>query len=313
MASCSKNIDYTNEDADYDSTYEDDDDTKNAKKARRDLAEKPKKGRQAKAGISVFNTEHSAEEGRRQRYQLSKLNAYDRHKQLINTYQLYYSGATAQLKRDTSNDKRDIDVIREHHRFLWKDSDVDDSWEVQLAKRYHDKLFKEYCIIDLSRYKENKFGMRWRIEKEVVIGKGQFECANKKCCERKHLRTWEVNFGYVEMGEKKNALIKCRLCFECSYKLNYHHKKKEVTRKKKNKKKRKHNKRSRTRSRSRSRSRSSSSSEDDKNEEKKAQIEQEKTEKLEKQASEVWSQPVAREEEKSRNEVFDEFLEDLFL
>ena len=48
MASCSKNIDYTNEDADYDSTYEDDDDTKNAKKARRDLAEKPKKGRQAK-------------------------------------------------------------------------------------------------------------------------------------------------------------------------------------------------------------------------------------------------------------------------
>merc|ERR1711872_315540 len=78
-----------------------------------------------------------------------------------------------------------------------------------LAKRYYDKLFKEYCIIDLSRYKENKFGMRWRIEKEVVTGEGQFECANKKCCERKHLRTWEVNFGYVEIGEKKNALIKC--------------------------------------------------------------------------------------------------------
>ena len=79
---------------------------------------------------------------------------------------------------------------------------------------------------------------------------------------RKHLRTWEVNFGYVEMGEKKNALIKCRLCFECSYKLNYHHKRKEVTRKKKNKKKRKHSKRSRTRSRSRSES--SSSSDEDK-------------------------------------------------
>ena len=113
------------------------------------------------------------------------------------------------------------------------------------------------------------------------------------------------------MGEKKNALIKCRLCFECSYKLNYHHKRKEVTRKKKNKKKRKHSKRSRTRSRSRSES--SSASDDDKNVEKKAQIEQEKTEKLEKHASEVWSKPVEREEEKSRNDVFDEFLEDLFL
>ena len=26
----------------------------------------------------------------------------------------------------------------------------------QLAKRYWQKLFKEYCICDLSRYKENK-------------------------------------------------------------------------------------------------------------------------------------------------------------
>lgn len=28
--------------------------------------------------------------------------------------------------------------------------------EKELAKKYHDKLFKEYCIADLSRYKENK-------------------------------------------------------------------------------------------------------------------------------------------------------------
>ena len=48
MATCSKNIDYAREDVDYDSTYEDDEDTKNAKKARRDLADKPKQGRKAK-------------------------------------------------------------------------------------------------------------------------------------------------------------------------------------------------------------------------------------------------------------------------
>lgn len=30
------------------------------------------------------------------------------------------------------------------------------SREKELAKKYYDKLFKEYCIADLSRYKENK-------------------------------------------------------------------------------------------------------------------------------------------------------------
>lgn len=28
--------------------------------------------------------------------------------------------------------------------------------EKELARKYYDKLFKEYCIADLSRYKENK-------------------------------------------------------------------------------------------------------------------------------------------------------------
>ena len=41
-------------------------------------------------------------------------------------------------------------------------------------------------------------------------------------------RTWEVDFGYVEAGEKKNALVKVRLCPDCSYKLNYRRKRKEV-------------------------------------------------------------------------------------
>lgn len=55
-----------------------------------------------------------------------------------------------------SKDKRDIDVLRENHQFLWGVSDQADTWEKQLARRYYDKLFKEYCICDLSHYKENK-------------------------------------------------------------------------------------------------------------------------------------------------------------
>lgn len=52
--------------------------------------------------------------------------------------------------------------------------------------------------------------MRWRVEKEVVTGKGQFICGDKNCQEREGLRTWEVNFAYVENNEKKNALVKLR-------------------------------------------------------------------------------------------------------
>jgi protein FRA10AC1 len=31
----------------------------------------------------------------------------------------------------------------------------------KLAKRYYDRLYREYCIADLSRYKESKIGLRW--------------------------------------------------------------------------------------------------------------------------------------------------------
>jgi len=50
--------------------------------------------------------------------------------------------------------------------------------------------------------------LRWRTEKEVVVGKGQFECGSKTCKEKDNLRSWEINFGYIEHNEKKNALVK---------------------------------------------------------------------------------------------------------
>lgn len=50
--------------------------------------------------------------------------------------------------------------------------------------------------------------MRWQIEEELVIGKGQFICAEKYCNESEDLKSWEVNFAYNEEGIKKNALVK---------------------------------------------------------------------------------------------------------
>lgn len=85
---------------------------------------------------------------------LRNLNPYELHKSLVNQYFLKKPGDTRLLERDTSKDKTDSDVIRLNHRFLWDEEAS--TWEEKLAKKYFDKLFKEYTISDLSRYKENK-------------------------------------------------------------------------------------------------------------------------------------------------------------
>ncbi|GBP85404.1 Protein FRA10AC1 [Eumeta japonica] len=90
-----------------------------------------------------------------------------------------------------------------------------------------------------SSAKSLEVALRWRVEREVVIGKGQFQCGDKRCNNDKDLKSWEVNFAYVEDNERKNALVKIRLCPDCSQKLNYKSKKREIKRLKKSQKKKK--------------------------------------------------------------------------
>ena len=38
-------------------------------------------------------------------------------------------------------------------------------------------------------------------------------CGNKRCEKQEGLKSWEVNFAYVEQGDKRNALVKLsKLC-----------------------------------------------------------------------------------------------------
>ncbi|KAM3718172.1 Protein FRA10AC1 [Dirofilaria immitis] len=195
-----------------------------------ELWKKPRLGEIAlpcgKKAKDIFHEEQSCFEKRKQR--LMTLDVYTRHKELINQYYLCYPGATAKLQRDTSRDRTDYDVLKDNHRFLWNDDELikaaEKSWEARLAKRYYDKLFKEYCIADLSQYKKNRIAMRWRTEREVKSGKGQFECGSKRCEEKVDLTSWENSV-------KKNALVKLRLCPECSKMLNYHSQKKKLEKK----------------------------------------------------------------------------------
>ncbi|XP_022096534.1 protein FRA10AC1 homolog isoform X2 [Acanthaster planci] len=320
---------------DYGSEFEFDEDQDRRKRARYDLATKSRPSAAAVPSKRLVQTEYSREEGKAQRFHFLALNAYGRHKELVNNYLLYYPGAKEQLfKRNTVNDKTDLDVIRENHQFLWEPKDeVETSWAKRLAKRYWDKLFKEYCIADLSRYKENKIALRWRVEKEVVEGKGHFSCGNKRCTECEGLRSWEVNFAYVEHGDKKNALVKLRLCPECSYKLNYHHKRRDVTRqptkrpssrevrenspkgkrsKRKSKQKEKH-KHKKPHKKKRKESSSSSSSEEEDDGEPSGRKAQDEAGSSDVSDSKFWSGPAPIVEDKSREEEFEDYFQDMFL
>lgn len=276
-----------------------------------------------------------------------QLNPYDLHKRLINEYVLKRAGDTALLGvRDASGDKTDADVLREHHRFLWDEHETAGTWEQQLARKYYDKLFKEYCLCDLSRYKENKVcdgprcndaiyvysfctsgqvALRWRTEREVIDGRGQFSCAHTKCTGRETtLRSWEVNFVYVEQTERKNALVKVRLCVTCSDMLNYRSKKREVKKLKRQARKSKREQRPARRSgaddggdaaaSSNSLDYNTAGDERQDSEESALNDAELKPRMTDDPQSEVqcWAKATTVEE-KSREEEFDEYLEDLLL
>ncbi|KAG8435214.1 hypothetical protein GDO86_013237 [Hymenochirus boettgeri] len=312
----------------YDSDFsdEDDDKEKNADRERLEkeeaLLKKPfQKERHGKlAHRKTADDEWDREEARNWRVHLISMDAFARHKKFVNDYILYYGGKMQDFQLSKEHNKTDMDVVRENHRFLWQDEDEENmTWEKKLAKKYYDKLFKEYCIADLSKYKENKFGFRWRVEKEVISGKGQFCCGNKACDEKEGLKSWEVNFGYVEHGEKRNALVKLRLCPECSYKLNYHHRRREIQPNAKKRKVPKEKKES-----SRKKSNSSHSRKKTKYTDESSDIHTGSSEtdtsgtdgdegNDEKTDAEFWKGPNQEADEKTREEEFDEYFQDMFL
>lgn len=62
--------------------------------------------------------------------------------------------------------------------------------------------------------------MRWRTEREVIDGKGQFSCGNLHCdnTNTHELCSYEVPFRYKDLeGKVVSTLVKVRLCGPCAY------------------------------------------------------------------------------------------------
>eukprot|EP01066_Platyproteum_vivax_P002007 Platyproteum_vivax@DN12487_c0_g1_i1.p1 len=205
--------------------------------------------------------------------------------------------------------KNDYDILHENHRFLRSGEDEDGSWEARLARKYYDRLYKEYVICDLTEYKTGRIGFRWRTEQEVILGKGQFRCGNKHC-DSKQLNSYEVNFGYVENKEKKQALVKVRVCVKCAIKLNY----KFLKKARKKEKKGKGRKRTREDEEEIAVKKEEESEEE---EEEGGEVEllqdddkEENEDTLKKLSELAWKGPA--EEEKTRSDEFDDYFRDMF-
>ncbi|KAG5459119.1 MAG: folate-sensitive fragile site protein Fra10Ac1-domain-containing protein [Olpidium bornovanus] len=140
------------------------------------------------------------------RNELNGLGAWTRHKYFVDTYLRVYGGAEKLAERQREAEKEYITDPDEDENQL--------TWEQRVAKKYYGRLFKEYCIAELKRYDE---------------GKGQFVCGALRCEEEEDLKSWEVNFAYSEGGERKNALVKLRLCPDCSAKLHHSREEKDFS------------------------------------------------------------------------------------
>jgi hypothetical protein len=116
----------------------------------------------------------------------------------------------------------DLEALARHHRFVRDESEdsslLVSSWEARLARKYYDRLFKEFALADLTRYRSGQIGLRWRLESEVISGKGSAICGALGCHEANELGTFELLFKYSEQGAERMELVKVRLCPRCSEK-----------------------------------------------------------------------------------------------
>ena len=121
-------------------------------------------------------------------------------------------------------------TLQEHYSFLPsepssarqrgedpKTARSDSSWQERMVAKYHEHLFKEFALADLSV--PGKIGLRWRTREEVLSGRGEKTCGNKRC-KKSHvivddLVTLEVPFSYEEHGTRKKELVKLKLCASC--------------------------------------------------------------------------------------------------
>lgn len=115
----------------------------------------------------------------------------------------------------------DREILRQKYEFVQSSSTQSEKgeskktsdWQDRMVQRYNDNLYKEFALADISR--PGQLGLRWRTQQEVIGGRGETSCGNKRCLNSEDLSTLEVPFAYKETGILKKELVKIRLCPIC--------------------------------------------------------------------------------------------------
>jgi len=94
----------------------------------------------------------------------------------------------------------------------------------RLARELESSLLRDAAVVDLSRAKYGKVGMRWRTVAEAMGGKGKTVCGGVECSETRDLRQLELPFGWQESLPGKPptprvALVTSALCPGCALSL----------------------------------------------------------------------------------------------
>ena len=110
--------------------------------------------------------------------------------------------------------------LERHHRFLPSQPNASSTWQERMVHRYHDHLYKDYVLADLTRASHKQIGLRWRTQKEVQAGKGSESCGNKHCpshqqkttidgeFEREVLSTYLEGDSVAQSEREERALLK---------------------------------------------------------------------------------------------------------
>jgi protein FRA10AC1 len=78
--------------------------------------------------------------------------AYARHLQAASAYLSYYGGSVPVPGKCRS----ERDILETHHQFIRSGDDEPDSEEKKLAKSYYEKLFKEFAVVELARWRDKQ-------------------------------------------------------------------------------------------------------------------------------------------------------------
>ena len=85
----------------------------------------------------------------------SPSSAYIRHLRQADAYVRFYGGT----RPAPGTFKTERQLLEENHRFLRDDDDepaVDQDDEKEIARKYYASLYREYALVDLSRWRERQ-------------------------------------------------------------------------------------------------------------------------------------------------------------